>query len=180
MIRVLVRTHTPATFFVVGRQVGGHGKVLRQMRRHGFQIGNHTFGHENLTRLSNRQIRRTLGRTNRAIRRAGLGHPVLMRPPYGALNERARRVVRHLRMRPVLWNVDSRDWDGRSASRILSTVLNQIHPGRNIVLLHDGVANSHATLAALPRLITGSASAATAWRRSTDEASRASRHRRYE
>jgi hypothetical protein len=57
-------------------------------------------------------------------------------------------------MRPVLWNVDSRDWNGRSPRRIVSTVLNQIHPGRNIVLLHDGVANSDATLAALPRLIT--------------------------
>src|SRR5262245_3147992 len=34
VIRVLVRTHTPATFFVVGKQVGGHGKLLRQMRRH--------------------------------------------------------------------------------------------------------------------------------------------------
>ena len=154
VIRVLVHKHTPATFFVVGKQVGGHGELLHKMRRHGFQIGNHTFGHEKLTNLSNGQIRRTLGRTNQAIRRAGLGRPVLMRPPYGAINARVRRVVHHLRMRPVLWNVDSRDWDGRSASRILSTVLRQIHPGRNIVLLHDGVANSHATLVALPRLIT--------------------------
>ena len=153
VIRVLVHKHTPATFFVVGKQVRGHGRLLRQMRRHGFQVGNHTFGHEKLTNLSNSQIRRTLGRTSHAIRRAGLARPVLMRPPYGALNERVRRVVRDLGMRPVLWNVDSRDWNGRSAGQILSTVLNQIRPGRNIVLLHDGVANSDATLAALPRLI---------------------------
>ena len=153
VIRVLVGHHVPATFFVVGQEVRGHGQLLRRMHHDGFRVGNHTFAHENLTNLSNRAIRRTLSRTNTAIRHAGLGRPVLMRPPYGAINSRVRRVVRQMHLRPVLWTVDSRDWDGRAARRIISTVLAEIHRGRNIVLLHDGVANSDQTLAALPRLI---------------------------
>ncbi len=153
VIRVLVRHHVPATFFLVGQEVRGHGQLLRKMHRHGFRVGNHSYHHENLTTLSNRQIRHTLSRTSKAIRHAGLPRPVLMRPPYGAINNRVSRVIHHMHLHPVLWTDDSRDWDGRSAKRIISTVLSELHRGRNIVLLHDGVANSDQTLAALPRLI---------------------------
>jgi peptidoglycan-N-acetylglucosamine deacetylase len=154
IVRVLIRKNAPATFFVVGQQISGNARLLSRMRSHGMRIGNHTFRHEKLTSLSNREIRRTLRRTNQAIRHAGLGRTRLMRPPYGAINRRVRRVVRHLHMTPVLWDIDSRDWDGRSARKIVSTVLAGLDPGRhNVVLLHDGVANSHRTLAALPELI---------------------------
>src|SRR5690606_14784337 len=128
-------------------------RMIRSMRRHGFRLANHTFAHENLTALSNGRIRTTLQRTNRALRQAGARRPRLMRPPYGAIDDRVERVVRGLGMTPVLWTVDSRDWTHRSARRIVSSVLAQVHPGRNIVLLHDGVANSGQTVKALPRLI---------------------------
>jgi peptidoglycan-N-acetylglucosamine deacetylase len=153
VMRVLARRDAPATFFLIGERVPGHGRLLRRMHRLGFRIANHTYRHENLTRLSNARIRTTLRRTNRAIHRAGVPRPRLMRPPYGALNHRVRRTVRGLGMRPVLWDVDSRDWDGRAARRIVSTVLARLDPGRNTVLLHDGVANSDQTLAALPRMV---------------------------
>jgi peptidoglycan-N-acetylglucosamine deacetylase len=154
IVRVLIRKKAPATFFVVGQRISGNARLLNQMRRHGMRFGNHSYRHEKLTSLSNREIRRTLQRTNRAIRHAGLGRTRLMRPPYGAINSRVRRVVRHMNMTPVLWDIDSRDWDGRSAREIVSTVLAGLDPGRhNVVLLHDGVANSDRTLAALPPLI---------------------------
>jgi peptidoglycan-N-acetylglucosamine deacetylase len=153
IVRVLIRKKAPATFFVVGQRISGNVRLLKQMRRHGFRVANHSYAHQNLTKLSNAQIRQTLRRTNNAIRHAGLPRPGLMRPPYGAINDRVRRVVHSLRMRPVLWDVDPRDWDGKSAREIITSVLAQVDPGRNIVLLHDGVANSDRTLAALPRLI---------------------------
>jgi len=154
IVRVLIRRKAPATFFVVGQRIGGNARLLNQMRRHGMRFGNHSYRHEKLISLSNREIRRTLQRTNRAIRHAGLGRTRLMRPPYGAINSRVRGVVRDLNMTPVLWDIDSRDWDGRSARKIVSTVLTGLDPGRhNVVLLHDGVANSDKTLAALPQLI---------------------------
>jgi peptidoglycan-N-acetylglucosamine deacetylase len=152
-MRILARHRAPATFFMVGERISGHGRLLRRLRHHGFQVANHTFGHENLTRLSSGRVRSTLRRTNRAIRHAGLGRTRLARPPYGAIDHRVRRIIRGLGMTPVLWDVDSRDWDGRSARRIVSSVMSQLDRGPNIVLLHDGVANSDRTVAALPRLI---------------------------
>jgi hypothetical protein len=101
-------------------------------------------------------VRSTLRRTRRAIRAASVTPSRLMRPPYGSIDARVRAVVGDLGLVPVLWTADPRDWDGRSAGSIVRSVLGQLRPGEpNIVLLHDGVDRSVATLAAVPRIITG-------------------------
>jgi peptidoglycan/xylan/chitin deacetylase (PgdA/CDA1 family) len=153
ILDILIKRHVPATFFVIGEQVPGHGRLLHRMHKHGYRIGNHTYRHEDLTTLSSQQIRSSLRRTNAALRRAGLPAPRLMRPPYGAIDDHARNAIDDLDLTPVLWDVDSRDWDGRTADEIVRSVLGQLDRGRNTVLLHDGVGNSDQTLAALPKLI---------------------------
>lgn len=77
-----------------------------------------------------------------------------MRPPYGAIDARVRRDVDDLRLVPVLWNVDSNDWRGGSARQIADSILRQLQRHRdNIVLQHDGVRNSPASVAAVPRVV---------------------------
>jgi peptidoglycan/xylan/chitin deacetylase (PgdA/CDA1 family) len=153
LMSYLQRHHLPAAFFVIGEQIPGNHRLLRRMARRGFRIGNHTYHHENLTKLSNEQIHRTLARTRRALRRAGVTQSPLMRPPYGSINGRVRRVIHRMDMVPVLWTVDSLDWTGISTSAIVHNVLSGLHPGGNIVLQHDGVANSPRSVAALPRIV---------------------------
>ncbi len=148
--------HVPATFFVVGRRVREEPGAVRHASALGFTIGNQTYGHENLVELSGAEIRTTLRRTRRAIRAARARPSTLMRPPFGSIDDRVRGVVRDLGLVPVLWTDDPRDWDARSPAAIVASTLAQLHPGEpNIVLLHDGVANSANTLLALPRIIRG-------------------------
>jgi peptidoglycan/xylan/chitin deacetylase (PgdA/CDA1 family) len=153
LVSYLQRHHLRATFFVVGERIAGHHRLLRRMARHGFAIGNHTYHHENLTTLSDRQIHRTLAHTRRAIRRAGATQAPLMRPPYGSINSRVRGVIHRMGMVPVLWTIDSLDWTGIPTPAIVHNVLSGLHPGRNIVLQHDGVANSPRSVAALPQIV---------------------------
>jgi peptidoglycan/xylan/chitin deacetylase (PgdA/CDA1 family) len=88
------------------------------------------------------------------MRASGLHPSHLMRPPYGAIDARVRRVVHGLGLVPVLWDVDPRDWAGGSARTIARRVLAGLRPHlRNIVLQHDGVQNSPATIAAVPRIV---------------------------
>jgi hypothetical protein len=123
------------------------------MSRHGFTIGNHTYHHENLTKLSNAQIHHTLAHTRKALRRARVKKSPLMRPPYIAINKRVRRVIHRMGMVPVLMTVDSLDWTNVSTSAIVHNVLSGLHPGRNIVLQHDGIPNSPHSVAALPQIV---------------------------
>ncbi|WP_340540250.1 polysaccharide deacetylase family protein [Nocardioides sp. GXZ039] len=154
LIALLKERHVPATFFMVGSRVAQYPEVARAVADAGFAIGNHTYNHEDLSKLSRKEIRSTLKRTRQALRDAGVGKiSPFVRPPYGATDADVTTVLRKTHRVMALWNVDSRDWDGLSAAQIRkSTVSQVVARGRSnsIVLHHDGVANSSATLAALP------------------------------
>lgn len=155
VLDILHGRKTKATFFQVGTNVANHPRITRRAHHEGHRIGNHTWRHENLTRLSDSAIRDTLRRTNRRIADTGAPKPTLVRPPYGATSGRVRAVIGDLEMKQVLWTVDPQDWrSGRSASTITKLVLGGLHDGANI-LLHDGVGNSKNTVAALPGIIDG-------------------------
>ena len=155
VLDTLSRRKAKATFFQVGANVANHPRITRRAHAEGHRVDNHTWRHENLTRLSDSAIRETLRRTNRRIADTGAPRPTLVRPPYGATNSRVRAVIGDLGMTQVLWTVDPQDWrSGRSASTITRLVLGNLHDGANI-LLHDGVGNSNNTVAALPGIIDG-------------------------
>lgn len=156
LVALLTRLDVPATFFMVGSRVAAYPDVARQVADAGFTIGNHTWDHADLTSLSDREVKREIRRTRRALKSAGITPSSFVRPPYGAADTRVRDLIRSMRLTPAFWTVDSRDWDGLSKRDIRRTTVAQVrdrgHRG-SVVLHHDGVANSPATLAALPREI---------------------------
>jgi peptidoglycan/xylan/chitin deacetylase (PgdA/CDA1 family) len=153
ILDVLARKEVPATFFVIGSRADAHPALVRSQGAAGHVVANHTYRHERLTGLGDADIVRTVDRTHSAIARAGALPARLVRPPYGATNSRVRVVLATAGYTQVGWSVDPRDWE-RTASAIRTGVLANLHDGA-IVLLHDGVANSGETLAALPGVIDG-------------------------
>ena len=155
LLDILTERRVPATFFMVGERIDSAPRTARRVAARGFGIANHTYRHEQLTRLSNSAIRATIRRTRRAAADNGVRMSRLVRPPYGAMDARVRSVITGMGLVPVLWTVDPQDWrTGRSSDTIAASVLAQLRPGRtNIVLLHDGVANSPRSVAAVPRVI---------------------------
>lgn len=154
LVRILLRKKVPATFFMVGERVARAPETAKLVADSGFRIANHSYLHEKMTGQSNAKIQHTLRATKTALRDAGITQPIkLMRPPYGALNKRARRTVRREGYVPVLWNADSGDWSGGSSQRITRRVLKSLSPTGTIVLQHDGITNSPNSVAAVPAII---------------------------
>lgn len=154
LVDILRTRHVPATFFMVGSRVRTAPGTARIVARAGFTIGNHTWSHPQLTRLGNRAVRHEIRTTARELRNNGIRPSTLMRPPYGAIDARVRADMHDLGLVPVLWDVDSDDWRGGSARQIARSILRQLRPHRsNIVLQHDGVRNSRASVAAVPLVI---------------------------
>jgi peptidoglycan/xylan/chitin deacetylase (PgdA/CDA1 family) len=151
MVRLLTRLDVPATFFMVGDRVAAHPELVRMVDRAGFAIGNHTWAHADLTSQTPRQARHALVATRRALLDAAVQPTDLARPPYGAVNAEVRTVIASLGLVPALWTIDSRDWTGLTPRQISKRVIDAVEPHRiNVVLQHDGVTNSPATLKALP------------------------------
>lgn len=152
ILDVLAEHDVPATFFVIGRLVGGRAAVVQRAARDGHAIANHTFDHEQLTSRANAEIRATVRATDEAIRAAGADPVKLVRPPYGATNGRVREVLGDAGYGHVLWTVDPQDWRGHPSGVLATHVVNRLAPNANI-LFHDGSPHAPNTAAALPRII---------------------------
>ena len=113
LVRTLQRLHVPATFFMLGYRVAASPSTARLVARSGFLVGNHTWAHEQLTTLTDHQVRHTLLRTQHALHRAGVVTTPLVRPPYGETDARVGKVEAGLGLSEVLWTVDPRDWNSR-------------------------------------------------------------------
>jgi peptidoglycan/xylan/chitin deacetylase (PgdA/CDA1 family) len=153
VLRVLRRTHTPATFFQIGFMIHDFPQVERALLadRH-VVLGDHTETHPMLTRLpANEQY----GQLDDAAGMAALHHaprPHLFRPPYGAFNDATLQATRRLHMLIVLWTVDSEDYRQPGVRTIVTRVLDGARPGA-IVLLHDAGGTRTQTIQALPTII---------------------------
>ena len=155
LLRVLRQLGVPATFFMVGQRVAAAPRLTRSVERGGFLVANHSWAHTRMTLQTRSQVAESLRATERALRRAGTHPTRLMRPPYGALDAAARDGIRDAGLIPVLWTVDSRDWESGTADQIAARILAQLRPGTNIVLQHDGVARSPISVDAVPKVVRG-------------------------
>ncbi|MFB2583500.1 polysaccharide deacetylase family protein [Herbiconiux liukaitaii] len=122
-----------ATFYVQGYRSANNPSVLRRMLATGHQIGNHTWDHPDLTKLTDEQIKAQLDRTSQAVQDATGSRPSTFRPPYGAVDE---RVLLQTELPAILWTVDTNDWRLPDDDVLLERAVQQPSPG-GIVLLHD-------------------------------------------
>jgi peptidoglycan-N-acetylglucosamine deacetylase len=150
--KVLQRYGVTATFFCIGQQVQQYPNLVQQTSLEGSAIGNHTWNHPNLTRLSPTAIRWQLSATSAAIRQATGIPPDLFRPPYGATNATVRSIASQLGLLQILWTIDTHDWQRPGVSAIVSSVLAKARNG-SIVLMHDGGGDRSQTIQALPQII---------------------------
>ncbi len=154
LLETLAHLRVQATFFLVGSHVAVSPGLARHVAAQGHVIANHSWDHPQLTGLSDGAIRWQLRSTRDALRRAGVRPGPLMRPPYGAINDRVRRIVQSMGMVPVLWDIDTRDWESGDSRAIADRVLGKLRPHRrNIVLQHDGVRRSPNSVAAVTRIV---------------------------
>ena len=144
--QILKENEIPATFFLQGQCLAGNEEIVRRMHAEGHLIGNHTFHHVQLTKVSEEEAREEVVKTNNAIYEITGEYPVYIRPPFGEWREGLDLVVT---MIPVLWDVDSRDWESQNTASICSEVLPNVKDG-SIILMHDGY---RATVEALRRIL---------------------------
>ncbi len=156
VLDLLRRHRITATFCQVGAQVSAYPKLVRAVAAEGHLIANHTWTHADLTRASASTVRSQLERTSDAIEKVSGHRPTLYRAPYGAWSRQTLATCQELRLRPLDWSVDPRDWARPGTGRIVEGIMRHTRPG-SIILEHDGGGNRSQTVAALrtvlPRLL---------------------------
>lgn len=149
LLKVLRRAHVRATFFMLGIQVQQFPQVARAVARGGHEIGDHTWDHKDLTRMSPHDVKVEIARARTEIAHATGREPQLFRPPYGSTTPTVARLAGALGMPEVLWDVDTQDWLYRHPHDVQHNAVGAAFPGA-IILMHDIYPS---TVAAVPAII---------------------------
>lgn len=122
-----------ATFFLIGENADKNPEIVKRMAEEGHLIGNHTYHHVELTKVSENEARLELADTSAVIVRITGKEPEYMRPPFGAWQ---RKLEQEIEMLPVLWTIDPLDWTTENQDEIVNKVVTEAEEN-DIILLHD-------------------------------------------
>jgi peptidoglycan-N-acetylglucosamine deacetylase len=137
LLDLLAAHHIKATFFVIGENVAEHPEIVARAAREGHEIGNHSWSHPNLGKMSDESVRRQLRQTDEAINNATGKRPTVMRPPYGSITARQKRWIHdEFGYQIILWDVDPNDWKRPGSAVVRDRILKETRAG-SIVLSHD-------------------------------------------
>lgn len=133
LLEVLRQEDVKATFFLLGKAVSQHPQLVKETYDQGHLIGNHTYNHVDISKLSKADAAAEILDTNRAIQASTGEYPYLFRPPFGKVNA---GFERNSEMLVALWDVDPRDWSCQNTDKIVRHVEKHVKEN-SVILMHD-------------------------------------------
>jgi len=161
ILDILKREHVPAAFFIVGSMAEKNIQILRREYDEGYEIGNHTFFHPDISTISVDRVKLELNATRKLIESVTGRSTILFRPPFNADAEpqTLAEVIPVAESRKQSYinigeSIDPWDWQpGVTADSIIARVIKQKDAG-SMLLLHDaGGDTREETVKALPEII---------------------------
>lgn len=152
ILEILAKRHVRSTFFLTGKWVEKNPDLTRRIFDEGHEIGNHTWSHKRLTKLSAGEITEEVEKTEQLIvKLTGKSTKPLLRAPYGNRDKRVLSTLRKLGYRSIYWDEDC--WDSVkpnvTSAEIEQRVITKTRNG-SVVLMHVG---SEATANALDSIL---------------------------
>ena len=141
ILDALAKHNVRAAFFVVGNYLEQNPELVRRMVREGHIVGNHTYHHYDMSKLSDEASFNEELTSLEALYRevTGLDMEKYYRPPQGIYSEKNLEMAQKLGYRTVFWSLAYVDWyqnDQPTDEQAYDKLLPRIHPGA-VVLLHS-------------------------------------------
>ena len=133
IMKILVSHNTPATFFILAKQL--NDKTAKYYNNPLFTTAIHGYHHYDFRKISTKKADREIEHAIRVFEYYHLRHD-LFRPPYGMMSHTLTDILIKYHIRPVIWSVDSRDWSRKYRKKLVNRVLNHLSPGA-VILFHD-------------------------------------------
>jgi probable sporulation protein (polysaccharide deacetylase family) len=148
MLETLKAANVKATFFLDGSWLSKNVKVAKQMVEAGHEIGNHAYSHKNMSTLNRNIAYEEIHRTQKLIEEElGLKN-TLFAPPSGDYDEETVQIAHEMKLKTILWTLDTVDWKKPEPSWIIKKITTRLEPGA-LILMHPTESSSKA----LPELI---------------------------
>ncbi|MEV5900569.1 polysaccharide deacetylase family protein [Streptomyces sp. NBC_00015] len=154
VLEVLRENGVKATFCMVGTQAQAHPDLVKAVVADGHRLCNHTVSHDTTmdTKPDSYQSQQILDAERMITEASGGVRPVYYRAPGGAFTPYSRNLAASRGMRPLGWNVDTKDFERPGAAAIVATVKSEVSNGPTI-LFHDAGGDRSQTVAALREIL---------------------------
>lgn len=125
ILKTLKKHNAKAVFFVTKPFIEGSPELVKQMKKEGHLVGNHTCTHPSLPGKSVSGIRKEIRDCAKAFKQAtGLRMDPFIRPPMGAFSERSLKVTKDMGYSTIFWSMAYYDYDTEK------------QPGKDYVVKH--------------------------------------------
>ncbi|MFE9020413.1 polysaccharide deacetylase family protein [Streptomyces sp. NPDC007808] len=154
MLDVLRQNGAKATFCMVGTQAQAHPDLVKKVVAAGHRLCDHSVSHDTtMDRKSEAYQSQQILDAERMITEASGGvRPMYYRAPGGAFTPYSRKLAASRGMRPLGWNVDSKDFERPGADAMVATVEREL-PNGPTILFHDAGGDRSQTVEALRRVL---------------------------
>ncbi|HOY30985.1 MAG TPA: glycosyltransferase [Bacteroidales bacterium] len=160
ILEILRSKNVPAVFFIIGENAQKYLPLVKRIYDEGHEIGNHTFTHPNVNKVSNSRFELELNATRRLIESVTGHSTIIFRTPfnttYNAVSYNDIMAVKwaeDLHYFCVTESVGAYDWKpGFTKDSIIRSINREISRG-SVMIFHDAGGNRKATVDALPEII---------------------------
>ena len=129
----LKERNVKASFFVIGKMAEENPKLIQREKEEGHLIGNHTYNHVDISKISDEDAVSEIQKTNQVIEKVTKDNVEYLRAPFGSWKK---NLVGRMNVFPVAWSVDPLDWTTENADEIVNKVVTEVKEN-DIILLHD-------------------------------------------
>lgn len=141
ILSILKESNIKGTFFLTGKFIEKYPEKTKEIIASGGDIGNHTYDHPYLTKMSDAQIKDEIKKTEDALSKVDAKFKPFLRSPYGDRNQSTLTTISDAGYINIRWTVDSLGWKGTSGgvskAAVEQKVIKGAAPG-GIVLMHLG------------------------------------------
>lgn len=154
VLDVLRQYGVKATFCMVGTQAQAHPDLVKQVVAAGHRLCDHSVSHDTTMDKKSQayQAQQILDAERMITQASGGVRPMYYRAPGGAFTPYSRHLAASRGMRPLGWNVDSKDFERPGTATIVATVEREL-PGGPTILFHDAGGDRAQTVEALRQIL---------------------------
>jgi len=143
MLEILEKEHVHATFFFDGSWLQKHLPLANEIKQKGHELSNHAYSHRNMSQLSRREAMEEITKTQRLLEQSLQVRNTLFAPPSGDFDRETVEIAYTLKLRTVLWSLDTVDWQHPGPESILRKISARVEPG-SMILMHPTASASQA------------------------------------
>lgn len=148
IVDILTKHKLAATFLFIGENAKRNPDAVAYASQQGMSIGNHSWDHPDMVKLSPEDQSKNLSRTASLLESLTHTPVTLFRPPYGSINDQLFAAARNLHMKTLMWNRDPEDWNHKKPGDIVK-YFHGVNAAGGVYVLHE----DKSTLDALPDIL---------------------------